>query len=1030
MLMTPFRLCSAALLSSALLLSGCGSNNGSGTPPTPYAINGTLFGMKAGTSLTLANTVNGDTLNVSSNGSFQLGVTVFDNDAYNVTVATHPFNQTCTVSNGSGTVDEDNVTGINVHCVAAQFNIGGTVSGLTGTLLLQNNNGDDLTLTANGTFTFSAPVTAGSAYLVGVQSQPANQTCTVSNGNGTASGTHVSNVAVVCVNNTTPRTVGGAVTGLNGTLVVQNNFGNNTTLTANGAFTFSSPLNNGSSYSVSVLTQPFGQECTVNSGAGTANADVGSIDIQCITASYSVGGSIVGLGGVPEASSSILGMRNNGELIYRSASGNFSFPTRVAHNGSYNVTIATQPIGQICTVGSGSGTVSGAPITSVSITCERKDYSLGYIIEGLQGEMDLANNGNQHTVLDTDLAGTFPGRVLHGSSYNVYISRQPPEQTCVVENGTGVATADIGGADSIRVKCSFQVTVTAPQPRQLNFAWLPHPSHTRYRLWKDLDGTGPLPEVQVGSDLLPGSESATDELSVHAHDWINARYRVEICAPTCRFSVPLNPVNQAINAIGYFKAWNSDADDRFGTAIAMSADGNTLVVGAPGESSDSTSIHRDADPSEQNNNAPRSGAVYVFVRQGATWVRQAYLKASNADIQDAFGGAVAISADGNYIAVGAPGESSGSLTNKADDSVSNAGAVYVFNRNGTVWTEQAYIKASNPLPQTFFGGTLFQSFIGITLPGRPIALSRDGSVLVVGASGHAVQTPDETDAPSQNEGAAYVFNRIGTDWSQEIIIRPTHPDTDDIFGHSVAIAEDGNLIAVSAPLEDGAGRGINQDASSDGSTNSGAAYVYLRTGSVWTETYLKPLNTLANQSFGQSVALSEDGNTLVVSAMNESSSSVALPEDESSPNSGALYVFARNGGLWAQEQRLKANPVLNGYQLGLTVALSADGNLIAAGTTADDSASRGVLGDITNTDANNSGGVLMFRRGPVSWEQGAYLKSPNTNTSDIFGVAVTLSGDGSVLAVGASQEDGVGQGVNPNSRDDNSLVQSGAVYLY
>jgi hypothetical protein len=160
------------------------------------------------------------------------------------------------------------------------YTIGGTLTGLTGTgLVLQNNARDNLALSTNGAFTFSISATKGMTYNVTILTQPAGQTCSVSSGAGTASSSNITNVAVVCAN---AYSVGGSVTGLTGNVVLQDNNGDNLTVSANGAFTFATPVANGSPYSVSVLTQPANQVCSVPNGAGTiALANVGNIVVVC-----------------------------------------------------------------------------------------------------------------------------------------------------------------------------------------------------------------------------------------------------------------------------------------------------------------------------------------------------------------------------------------------------------------------------------------------------------------------------------------------------------------------------------------------------------------------------------------------------------------------------------------------------------------------------------------------------------------------------------------------------------------------------
>ena len=148
---------------------------------------------------------------------------------------------------------------------------------------MQNNGGDDLTLTAKGTFTFSTALLNGSSYSVTVHTQPSGQTCTVTNGLGAVSGSNVTNVAVSCAE-TTHYTIGGTLNGLNNseTVVLQNNGGDDLTLTAKGTFTFSTALLNGSSYSVTVHTQPSGQTCTVSNDSGTVlGSNVTIVNVSC-----------------------------------------------------------------------------------------------------------------------------------------------------------------------------------------------------------------------------------------------------------------------------------------------------------------------------------------------------------------------------------------------------------------------------------------------------------------------------------------------------------------------------------------------------------------------------------------------------------------------------------------------------------------------------------------------------------------------------------------------------------------------------
>jgi uncharacterized repeat protein (TIGR01451 family) len=248
-----------------------------------YSVVGTVSGL-AGNGLVLLNN-GGDPQAVTSNGAFAFAAQD-DGSGYLVTIATQPTNlsQTCTVQNGSGTIAGANITHVAVQCVTNEYTVGGNVSGLAGNgLVLLNNGGDPQAVTSNGAFAFPAQ-DDGSGYAVTIATQPTNlsQTCTVQNGSGTLAGANITHVAVQCVTN--EYTVGGTLSGLNGDQVVlQNNGGDNLVLTTNGSFVFSLQPD-GSSYSVSVLTQPVnpGQTCEVTNGAGTlAGANVIDVEVVC-----------------------------------------------------------------------------------------------------------------------------------------------------------------------------------------------------------------------------------------------------------------------------------------------------------------------------------------------------------------------------------------------------------------------------------------------------------------------------------------------------------------------------------------------------------------------------------------------------------------------------------------------------------------------------------------------------------------------------------------------------------------------------
>ena len=327
--------------------------------PTTFSVGGTVSGL-AGT-VTLQN--NGaDDLLVTADGPFEFATEMDDDADYDVTVSNQPVGQTCSVTDGVGTIASLDVSNISVSCVTNTYSIGGSVSGLVGTIVLQNNAGDDLSLNANGPFTFATPINHGTDYDVTISVSPAGQTCTVSNGQGTVVAADVTDVTVTCVSPTF--SVGGTVSGLTGTVVLQNNGAGDLSLSADGPFTIATGVLSGSTYVVTVSTQPAGQFCSVDNGVGTvAAANITNITVTCETTTYNVGGTISGLTGT-------VVLQNNGaDDLSLSANGPFTIATGVLSGFAYDVTVGSQPAGQTCSVADGNGTVVAADVTNITVTC-------------------------------------------------------------------------------------------------------------------------------------------------------------------------------------------------------------------------------------------------------------------------------------------------------------------------------------------------------------------------------------------------------------------------------------------------------------------------------------------------------------------------------------------------------------------------------------------------------------------------------------------------------------------------------------
>ena len=523
---------------------------------------------------------------------------------------------------------------------------------------------------------------------------------------------------------------------------------------------------------------------------------------------------------------------------------------------------------------------------------------------------------------------------------------------------------------------------------------------------------------------------------------------IGIAAPTTAQSPASASADVPLRQVAFLKASNPGAFDHFGEGgaldghiglgVAISGDGSTIAVGAQHESSSATGIN-----GAQNNDAAyNSGAVYVFTRNGAHWAQQAYVKASNAGNGDHFGNAVALSADGNTMAVSAYWESSNATGVNGDqnnNSMPQAGAVYVFTRSGNTWTQQAYIKASNTgrpgegdLPGD---GDQF---------GFSLALSADGSTLVVGApsedSNAAGSNSNQHDDSFNSAGAVYVFVRTGNTWAQQAYLKadaPTNTGLGDQFGYAVSVSANGNTLAVGVYDESGSGRTVNAPVNRERG-GSGAVYIFARRGTAWTrEAYLKTWNAEGGDSWGAAVALSADGNTLAVGALDEdclcpgvhTDPTVGANDQTSNTSSGGAAIFVRNGTTWRQEAYVKASNSGVEDWFGTRLALSGDGNTLAVGAQNEDSAAQGINGRQDDDSAFEAGAVYVFTRTGTTWAQRAFVKASNNEAYDEFGGAMALSRDGRTLVVGAKGEDSASSGVNGDLAD-NSLDESGAAYVF
>lgn len=608
--------------------------------------------------------------------------------------------------------------------------------------------------------------------------------------------------------------------------------------------------------------------------------------------------------------------------------------------------------------------------------------------------------------------------------------------------------------------------------------WTASAGASRYELLEDPDGpAGPQPEV-IAAGVNDGSISTVTHhvASALLYERVNATYRLRACdisscgAPTAAITPDVT------QAIGYFKAGNSGQGDAFGNAVALSSDGLTMAVGAPGERSNATCIAHgttDSTCNQNDNSVVNAGAVYVLSRDNRfkTWVQTAYLKASNnrafnvptyIDSGPRFGTSLGLSADGTLLVVGAPGETSSARGVNGDATntqTQGAGAVYVFKRVQSalnrVWRQEAYIKASNTRPQAEYNVDIIGYYVNYPQNfGATVAVSADGSILAVSAPGERSKAAgvngDQSDHSMPQAGAVYTYTRTSSGdstpaiWAHQAYLKASHPAAGAQFGASLAMAADGRTLAVGASGERSASTGLNGAPNNTSLPSVGAAYVFSRSGDgPWSQqAYVKASNPGNGDQFGHAVALSADGNTLAVGAIGESSEATGVnnaPGARTLGRAGAAYLFTRSNAAWNQQAHIKPSNTQANAWFGWRLALSADGSTLAVGAMAEAGNGRGLNANQADRSAGGAGAAYMFERSDSTWAQKAYLKAPNTDVGDLFGAAMALSGDGKTLAVGATAENSLATGLQGNQADNSALpgipsygipTGVGAVYLY
>lgn len=521
-----------------------------------------------------------------------------------------------------------------------------------------------------------------------------------------------------------------------------------------------------------------------------------------------------------------------------------------------------------------------------------------------------------------------------------------PEEVC--DDGNDIAI------DECTTACTLSpepptLELTLAQVKQFRFHWEPALGAEWYELYEQKNEGEEF--VQVGSMLTETSYSLTVPLHFRTH----ASYRLRACnAIRCVNSAELDVTGNLVDAIGYFKASTNTEDANFGSSVALSGDGETFAVGAPGETG--------------------GGAVYVSTRVGGQWVQQR-IEATDGKDGGAFGRSVALSVDGAVLVVGASSycgldqdsESSGrvsvytkinedwvhqysyepidgkigcNVAISGDGQLIAAGehrknVVYTFRRVGNIWAESIQAKALKTDELDQFGFS--------------VALAGDSNTLAVGAFFEESNTvTDEENNSMAGAGAAYVFSWSGNDWEQEAYLKAPVPTEQSNFGQSVALSQDGTTLAVGSPGE---------------LSSTGGVYVFERTNNWLAPMKVMALNAEDDDRFGVTVALSQDGNIFSVGARHEAGLNGGLNSNESSnevSQAGAAYVFVRAGGGWPQQVYVKSPIPGIDHQFGSSIALSANGETLAVGARYENSGAIGVGGNPLDDSSPKSGAVYVY----------------------------------------------------------------------
>ena len=587
--------------------------------------------------------------------------------------------------------------------------------------------------------------------------------------------------------------------------------------------------------------------------------------------------------------------------------------------------------------------------------------------------------------------------------------------------------------------------------KTLSFEWVKYSDASYYRLLEKLKGKKSYLPVARIDDTNTSSYEYTPALIA----LVGATYVLEACVSEdqCVWSNPVETARLINKGIGYFKASNVGRGDLFGHSVSLSADGKTLAVGAWQEASDQKGILSGTEIDSKDIKYPENkntGAVYIFSLKDNVWAQQAYITPENVGSKDYFGYSVSLSANGDTLAVGATGEDSHvSKRTKLDDDTyiitgdnrdysdlsdeeknqyknhgKNSGAVYTFKRLDSEWQKSHFIKPDSIDINAEFGCS--------------VDLSADGKTLAVGAR--------DGGGDEKKHGTAYIFSFKKTEWTQDQIFVGKNKKENDNFGFAVDLSGNGKVLAVGAYSEE------DED---DINNNGGVAYIFRQNSNgTWPAGYERRfVGQKQTGYFGHAVGLNYQGDILAVGARGE--------------GAGLVYIYTYRDPVWSvsKENPLKASNGDLRDSFGASLSFSDDGTQLLVGASGESSGASGIYysqqdSKINDKAGDNSlygnGAAYLFVLSNSTWQQKAYIKPARhqenifkdgateygedehdyakiTGYSQRFGGALSLSGDGQTLAIGAAQEHSEFKGISSGKQDSqqtNDKYRSGAVYVY